>query len=288
MKEPPLDRIAAFDAVMETGSLSGAARRLRLSQPTIRAQIAGLEDDLGQVLFTRTTAGLVPTDRARDLGERARAVRQAALAFARAATGAADAVAGRVRITASRVFAAEILPGVLAPLLAGVAGLTIEIAATDRVEDLGAQDADIAIRLAEPRQAALVARRLRPVTIGVHAAPALLARTGPPQDAADLLARRPVVTEDRGRAIADALAAQGLRPPAHVALATDDDLVQVAAIAAGLGFGFCQAGVGAARGLTRVLPDFAANLPVWAVMHEDLRREARVRAVFDHLTRALA
>ncbi len=283
----PLDLIAAFHAVVESGSLSAAARLLGLSQPTVRQQVAALEQALGTVLFTRATTGLVPTGRARDLASRAGAVAAAADAFVRAASAAPDAAEGTVRITASRVFAAEILPRALAPILVRAPGLALEIRATDRVEDLSRQEADIAIRLAEPRQSALVARRLAPVTIGLHAAPALVARLGPAADFADLAARLPFVTEDRARAVADALVARGLPLPRLVALRSDDALVQAAAIAAGIGFGFCQTRVAAARGLTRVLPDIAIDLPVWVVMHEDLRRHARVRHVFDHLVATL-
>ncbi len=282
----PLDGIAAFLAVLRTGSLSGAARRLGLSQPTVRAQVADLERRLGTPLFTRSRTGLSPTDRARELGGRAEAVEAAAESFARAATGASAALDGRVRITTSRVMAALVLPGVLAPLLTAAPGLTVELAGNDAVEDLTRQDADIAIRLTEPGQAALVARKLRAVELGFFAAPALVARIGVPADAADLMARYPFVSEDRGRRIASGLVAAGLSLPARVALATDDDVAAIGAVEAGLGAGIAQVAIGTAKGLVRLLPEHRFELPLWAAMHEDLRTSRRVRAVFDHLVQA--
>jgi DNA-binding transcriptional LysR family regulator len=55
----------AFLAVLEEGSLSAAARRMGVVQPTIRARIQALERALGTVLFTRSVRGLVPTEQAR-------------------------------------------------------------------------------------------------------------------------------------------------------------------------------------------------------------------------------
>lgn len=283
----PLDEIEAFAAVLATGSLSAAARRLRLSQPTLRARIAALESRLGLALFTRGPSGLTPTPQARDLGPRAEAVLSAGHAFERAASAAPRGVRGTVRLTAPRVFAVEVLPPILAALSETHPGLTVELAATDRIEDLARQDADIALRAAEPTQPTLVARRLRPVRIALHAAPALLSRTGLPPSPGEALAHWPWVWEDRGRAMSDVFAARGLPRPARIALATDDDAALIAAVAAGAGLGLLQAGVGAARGLTPLFPELALDLPVWLVVTEDLRHAAHIRAVLDHLAARL-
>ncbi len=72
------------------------------------------------------------------------------------------------------------------------------------------------------------------------------------------------------------------------ALATDSDVAQLAAIRAGLGIGVCQVGLAGNGGLRRVLPAFALELPVWVVMHEDLRTSPRCRATFDALVAGLA
>jgi DNA-binding transcriptional LysR family regulator len=284
----PSSHIAAFLAVLRSGSLSGAARLLGLSQPTVRLQIADLEHRFATPLFTRTRTGLAPTERALGLRERAEAFEAATEAFARAASGAADAVDGRVRLTAPRVMATHVLPGVLSTLTARLPQLTIELAATDAVEDLTRQDADLALRLAEPRQAALILRKLRPIRLGFFASSAFVARHGMPDTTGDLMARLPFVFEDRGRRIADGFAQAQLPLPAHVAFATDDDVVQIGALEAGIGVGIVQVGIGTSKGLLRLLPKLEFDLPMWVVMHQDLRRSARVRAVFDHLVAELS
>jgi DNA-binding transcriptional LysR family regulator len=286
MKMSP-SQITAFLAVLRSGSLSGAARELGRSQPTVRGQIADLERRLATPLFTRSRTGLTPTARALDLRGRAEAVEAAAEAFARSASGPEGQIVGHVRLTASRVMATHVVPRVMSPMTARYPQLTIELAATDRVEDLTRQDADIALRLTEPRQSALIIRKLRPVRLGFFAAPCLVARYGQPAVPADLMACMPFVFEDRGRRITEGLAASGLPFPVHVALATDDDLAQIAAVEAGIGSGIVQIGVAESMGLARLLPDLSFDLPLWAAMHEDQRPSARVRAVFDHLVGAL-
>src|ERR1700744_4167599 len=58
------DLLGAFLAVMRAGSLSGASRSLGVAQPTVRRQIEALEEALGGALFTRSQAGLTPTEMA--------------------------------------------------------------------------------------------------------------------------------------------------------------------------------------------------------------------------------
>ena len=72
---------------------------------------------------------------------------------------------------------------------------------------------------------------------------------------------------------------------AMFALRTDSDLAALGALTAGFGLGFCQAPLAQRLGdLTPVLPDdIAVDLPVWIVMHEDLKTVRRMRTVFDHL-----
>ena len=89
----------AFLAVLETGSLSGAARRLNLAQPTVRTRIEALEAALSTPLFTRSPGGLTPTERGLALHEHARAMALASDAFVRTASAAPDEVAGTVRVS---------------------------------------------------------------------------------------------------------------------------------------------------------------------------------------------
>src|SRR6516162_9919119 len=108
--EPAWELYRSFLAVMREGSLSAAARRLVLTQPTLGRHIAALEHALGLALFTRSPGGLAPTAAALDLLPHAEAMEASAAALRRVASGAATEEGGTVRITASEIVGAEVLP----------------------------------------------------------------------------------------------------------------------------------------------------------------------------------
>ena len=134
----------AFLAVLETGSLSGAARQLGAAQPTVRRRLEALERVLGTVLFTRSAGGLVPTEQARGLGAHARAMALASEAFARAASASPGEVAGTVRLSVSDFIGIEVLPPMIARLRERYTKLAVEVALSNTASDLPAQEADVA------------------------------------------------------------------------------------------------------------------------------------------------
>src|SRR5579872_4184538 len=101
MENPSWDLYRSFLGVLREGSLSGAARALSLTQPTVGRHIAELEEALGGVLFTRSQSGLVPTQSALNLTPHAQAMAASADALLRAASGESGEPRGSVRVTAS-------------------------------------------------------------------------------------------------------------------------------------------------------------------------------------------
>jgi DNA-binding transcriptional LysR family regulator len=96
--------------VLETGSLSAAARQLGLTQPTVRAHLDGLEQSLGVVLFTRSANGLVPTDLARGLAAPTQTMARAAHAFVRTASMVPGKIGGVVRISVAEAVGMMVFP----------------------------------------------------------------------------------------------------------------------------------------------------------------------------------
>lgn len=287
--DPGWELYRSFLAVLRQGSLSAAARQLRLTQPTIGRHVRALEEALGVALFTRSPSGLAATAAALDLRAPAEAMEAAAEALRRAASGAADAARGTVRLTASELVGAEVLPAMLARFRAEHPGIVLELALTNRTEDLLRRDADIAVRMARPRQAALLARRIGKVGIGLYAHRRYLAAHGTPRSI-DALMRHPIIGYDRDTTSWDSI---GSLPPGVTreifAFRCDNDLAQLAALRAGLGIGACQHGI--ARREPALVPVLARvigfSLEMWLAMHEDLRASRRVRLLFDHLVREL-
>lgn len=163
------DLYRTFLAVLRTGSLSAGARDLGLTQPTAGRHVEALERALGYPLFTRSQQGLRPTDAALALQPYAETLASTAAAMARHATSASGDISGVVRITASDVIGMEVLPPILAALQDEHPQLTIELSLSDAVEDLLRRDADIAIRMTDPAQEALVAQRIGNIPVGLYA-----------------------------------------------------------------------------------------------------------------------
>ncbi|MEI9853079.1 MAG: LysR family transcriptional regulator [Sphingomonas sp.] len=282
------ERQRAFLAVLAEGSLSGAARALGLAQPTVRRRIEDLEAATGTALFSRSPGGLQPTETALRLREHAEAMALAAQAFVRSASAAAHEVAGTVRVSASDVIAIEVLPRMLAPLMARHPGLAIELSPTNRAEDILRREADIAVRMVPPQQEALVARRIGAIPLGLHAHRDYLARRGTPATLEAMLGHTLIGVESDSPILRRIQAAGlALRRDAF-AFRSDSDLAHLAAIRAGIGIGLCQVPLAAREpALVHLAPDFAFPLETWVVCHEDLRNLARVRAVFDALVAGL-
>ncbi|CAK0097620.1 LysR family transcriptional regulator [Burkholderia pseudomallei] len=279
----------SFLGVLREGSLSGAARALGLTQPTVGRHVAALEAALRVPLFTRSSSGLMPTDVALALRAHAEAMESTADALARAATSFGEDVRGVVRISASDVVGVEVLPPIVARLRQRHPALTIELALTNRVQDLLRREADIAVRMTRPGQTQLIARHIGGIELGLHAHRDYLAWCGTPRDAGELV-RHALIGHDRPTAFIRQIAKSfpGFDRGAF-ALRTDSDLAQLALIRCGAGIGACQAALAKRDpALVRVLPKaFAGRLDMWVTMHEDLRGSPRCRAAFDALAEGL-
>jgi DNA-binding transcriptional LysR family regulator len=278
-----------FLAVIRAGSLSGAARALDTTQPTVGRQIDALEESLGVSLFTRSLDGLAPTDAALGLIGAAETMAAAVEAAQRAASGDAAADRGTVRITASEVIGGEVLPSILARFHDRHPQIALELVLTNRNEDLLRGEADIAVRMVRPTQDALIAKRIGAVDIALYAHRRYLKMRGMPRGMEDLRSHA-LIGFDRDPAAARALAQSGVALQRDdLAFRCDSDHAQLAALRAGFGIGACQLGI--ARRDKQLVPVLHAqvlfSLEMWLVMHRDLRNSRRIRLLFDHLAEEL-
>lgn len=287
--EPSWDFYRTFLTVLQEGSLSAAARELGLTQPTIGRHIDVLEASIGFQLFIRSPQGLIPTEAAIDLRPHAEQLAANAAALLRAATGQGGGVRGTVRISASEVIGIEVLPPMLTALSERHPDLVIELSLSDAVEDLLRQEADIAVRMVEPQQDALITRRIGGIPLGLHAHRRYLDKHGMPDKLEDLLDHR-TIGFDRESAFVRAIRKRVplielMRP----SLRADSNLAQLAAIRAGFGIGVCQ--VELARRDPEIVrlfeKEFALPLETFVVMHENLKTTPRCRATFDALVEGL-
>ncbi len=280
----------AFLTVVREGSLSSAARVLGTTQPTMGRQVAALETSLGVKLFTRSLDGLSPTEAGMRLIPSAEAMAAAVEAALRSASGEIEEERGTVRVTASEVVGGEILPPILADFHAMNPRISVEVALSNRNEDLLRGDADIAVRMVRPTQDALVAKRIGRIDIGLYGHRRYMKGREMPQRLDDLR-QHALIGYDRNLAHAQLLERMGVTLSRDMfAFRSDNDLAQLAALRAGFGIGASQLGIARReKNLVPVLHSaFIVPMDCWLVMHRDQRSSRRIRLLFDHLAKRLS
>jgi len=281
--------LQAFTAVAQTGSLSAAARKLGLSQPTVGRQVAKAEAALGTTLFTRQHRGLALNDAGEALFPLALEMQDAACRLSLIAAGQSQSLKGTVRITASKVFAHYTLPPILAQIRHAEPDIQLELAPSDSTENLLFREADIAIRMYRPTQEDVIARKLGEIKTGLFAHKSYLAQRGTPLSFDDIDAHD-MVGFDQNPLIIDAMKAFGFsRTREDFPVRCDDQATYWELAKAGCGIGATQLRLGrSTEGMVQVLPDLPLeNLPVWLVAAKALRQTPRIRCVYDLLVNAI-
>jgi len=283
--------VRSFLAALDQGSLLGAARVLRTSQPTLGRHISELESQLGVLLFERTGRGLVPTATALKLADAARGMAEGADQLARTLSGVQGKSAGTVRISASTPVAFQLLPPILLQMRQALPDIQVELVASNAVSNLLRREADIAVRMVRPDQGSLVAKKIGAVSVGAFAHRTYLARRSPIRQPLDLMGHE-LIGSDTDSAILEGFKAMGFPVSKDLfAFRTDDFIVQWQAVRAGLGIGFMASYMARTdTDVVQVLPDLLRipPLPMWLVVHREIRTSQRIRSVYDFLADALA
>lgn len=283
------DLLQSLHAVLEAGSFSAAARLRRLTQPTLGRHIDQLERQLGAPLFLRSPRGLQPTDLALAFRQHLADMAAAAAAASRDVESLASGEGGVVRVTVSDIVGIEVIPAMLARFRAAHPKVDVELALSNRNEDLTRRDADVAVRMARPTQNSLVARKVGDLRLGFHAHPAYVEAHGLPTTFDELEGHTLIGFDRTFPELATGLSVGRPITRELFAYRTDNDVAQLAALRAGVGIGVCQTQIARREGLVPVMPDaFGFDLPIWICMHETLRGSPRMRLMFDHLAAEFA
>jgi DNA-binding transcriptional LysR family regulator len=287
---PDWNRLRAFLATAEAGSLSGAAKALGLTQPTLSRQVSVLENQLSLLLFERVGRGLELTDAGRELLAHVRDMGAAADRLTVSAIGQQSGISGRVSISASDILSHTLLPGVVAELRRRAPQLAIEVVATNQLSDLLRREADIAIRHVRPEQPNLVARRVREGHGLFYAASDYLDRRGRPATP-EALAKLDWVAFGDPALMCGHIRAMGVPvTPDSFVVHSENGIVAWEMVCRGMGI--CPMDASIAARDQRVEPILAhlldVNFPVWLVTHREIHNSPRIRLVFDHLAEVLA
>lgn len=268
-------------AVADARTLSAAARRLRVSQPTVGRRLAALESALGVALFLRSSRGFVPTPAGTRLLRSMAAFSLEIEAVERGLIDDEGALRGIVRVAVTEVTAGHLLERAIPRLRDAHPEIVVELRTGNTAADLGRGEADLAVRLLKPEGADLVARKLGMLTYALYASPSYLERHGAPRELSSLEGHEVVAP------CAELLSgpeAGWLGPSlrgARASLRSASVVALAAGAAAGLGLVVLPTTIGhehpGLRAVARLLdvPPRAVHL----VSHRQARRVARVRAV---------
>ena len=284
------NQLRAFLETAETGSLSAAARKLGLTQPTLSRQVAAIEQRMGVTLFERVGKAMALTPTGLDLLEHARAMGVAAQALSLAATGRSQAVGGVVSVSATDMVAAQLLPPLVRQLREQEPGIAIEVISSNALSDLLRREADIAIRHVKPEQPDLIARLIREATACFYASEDWVKIHGHPRTAEDAV-HLPFVGSDRSGQFLAYLRMHGLPlSEANFSSYSDHTVAHWALVRQGMGIGAMMDEIARdTPGMVRVLDDLPpVRFPIWLVSHRELRTSRRIRVVFEALAQGLA
>lgn len=226
------DDAQLFLALAEAGSVSGAAQKLGITQPTASRRLAALEAQIGEPLVTRSVSGIALTSFGERLLGPAQRMAEWAGELERAAAKRETEATGVVRVTAPPGFAFDFVTPFARSLAGTLPGVRLEVVSTVKYLDLARREADLAIRLARPTTRDLVTLATLELKAAPFAHEALARKLGPSPAPADVpwIAWAPPL-DDTPPNSALARMIPGFAP----AFASDDFLVQYRAAELGLG-----------------------------------------------------
>ncbi len=270
------DDVRYFLELARRGTLSGAARSLGVEHTTVARRVAALEQRIGVRLFDRLPRNWRLTGEGEQLLQHARRIEDEALAFSRASLGVGT-LHGTVRLSAPPAFVSHFVVPRLTTLRRRWPGITLELIAETREANLFRREADLALRLSRPVAAGLAARPLGDIGYGLYAAAAWLRRK---PEHWEFVGYDDSLRETPQQQWLDKLA--GARP---YALRSNDLAALHQACRGGLGVAVLPHFLARGDKALHPLPDHDCPVTrrVWMVLHPDVRRSTRVKAVADSL-----
>jgi len=289
------DKLRIFHAVAEAGSFTHAGEALNLSQSAVSRQISALEESVSVPLFHRHARGLILTEQGELLYRTAHEV-FAKLAMAEAQLSESkDRPKGQLKVTTTVALGSTWLTPRMGEFLEVYPDVTVDLLLDDRELDLSMREADVAIRMAPPRQPELIQRHLMTVHMHVYAAPTYIKRYGLPKSAEELDNHKVIVygeetlppVPDTNWLLRLGVKGEGRRRPC---LTVNNVYAIQRAAEAGLGLAALPEFIVLGNSnLVRVLPEIEGpRIDAYFVYPEELRNSKRIQVFRDFLLRKVA
>jgi len=225
--------------ILDAGSLSEAARRLKTSRANVSYHLAQLERNLGQQLVRRSTRRIAPTEVGLLLCEHGRKIRDELAAARDTVATLGQTLQGRVRLSVPSGWGQLVMAPWLIDFKRAHPGIVLDVVFENRVVDLLRDEVDIAVRVLTDPPEQLVARDMGPVRyVACASAPYVLAH-GLPTRLEDLCNAPLITSAVVGRQLRLAAYLHGERHevPLSPTLTSENFLFLREAIQAGLGVG---------------------------------------------------
>ncbi len=289
------DKLRIFHAVAEAGSFTHAGESLNLSQSAVSRQISALEESLNVSLFHRHARGLILTEQGELLYRTAHEV-FAKLAMAEAQLSESkDRPKGQLKVTTTVALGSTWLTPRMGEFLDVYPDVTVDLLLDDRELDLSMREADVAIRMAPPRQPELIQRHLMTVHMSIYAAPSYIKRYSLPKTIEELDSHKVIVYGEATRPpvpdtnILMRLGVKGAERRRPSLTVNNVYAIQRAA-EAGLGLAALpEFMVQGSSNLVRVLPEVEGpRIDAYFVYPEELRNSKRIQVFRDFLLRKVA
>lgn len=284
------DAMNVFVRVVESGSLSAAARAIPMSLSSVSRHLSALEKQFGMQLLRRTTRHIALTNEGRLFFERAKSILAELDDVGTLLSAGRSEPAGRLRIAAPTLLGRTILAPLLPCFLARHAAVSVELLLIDRAVNLVEEDIHLAIRVGRLPDSALVARKLGEVRMIVCAAPSYIARCGVPRSPDELSRHDCLVFSDQPGPVEWRFKSAGTRHAARITGRLWTNALDVLTAAAIGGAGIVRApswqvAPDIERGrLLRILEDYETlPAPVNVLFERARRTSPSVRAFLDYL-----
>ena len=286
MKDLDWRWLRSFIAVADHTKMRDASKVLGVSQPTVSRHIKHLEEQLNLTLFDRNGASLALSEKGRALYEHAKLVERSVMSFERQALSESNEDAGIVKVMMHCMIGYHFAPAWLKGLQARAPQVSIDLNIDDRTSLL-LREAEISVHTEKPHHLDLISQRVGRFTLGLFASEVYLAQH--PLGSIDELASHQLIGFDQVTAFMDEAHRVGLHLTRESFVVRSDLwALHPTLIQEGLGIGVIPTVIGEDLGLSRAFPEFRlAGDELYLSAHPDLKRNPRIRLVWDHLLEAL-
>lgn len=275
------DSFRYFLAVARAGSISGAAKLLNESQPTVGRKIREMEKCFSAQLVERGSSGICLTESGLKVLNHVENIERETKSISESILGLDECLHGKVVVAVPEGFGFAVLVPKLADFRKQYPDIDIELLLGAPKVNLVNHDADIALRIGDPVHPSLVGRKIGDVAFSLYAHASYVETHGVPQSCCELDNHLLIDSASDLLVVVQSARLAAMAPNARRVVRTNSVSAQVRAVCGGIGIGALPRYVGAIDpSLIEILPgELNSSQDLWILMHRDMAKIARIKAV---------